>query len=126
MQFISHKNILLQSSFNVIFLRKKWKTKETCVSHLLYDFAIAVSSRLKKCYLTSEKIAAFSGSFCIWGLRSSAQTSRSRTKLPSNLNLEDAASNEQIRAGRATKEPHVPRGDSGKDPPPVKQKPRSQ
>ena len=23
------------------------------------------------------------------------------------------------------KEPHVPRGDSGKDPPPVKQKPRS-
>ena len=28
--------------------------------------------------------------------------SRSRTKLPSNLNLEDAASNEQIRAGRAT------------------------
>ena len=37
----------------------------------------ALCSRLKKMLFNIRKIAAFGGSFCIWGLRSAAQTSRS-------------------------------------------------
>ena len=63
--------------------------------------------------------------FCFFLLFPGAAAPAPATLLKPKLSATGKHSGPGGREGQP-KEPHVPRGDSGKDPPPVKQKPRSQ